>query len=138
MNIEWQARRTVLLQEATELSQLFQSIEGAFAAGELQKIADMLATMRRSLKLVGNVPEFSGGKERLQARGTSAILKSLGETNTSAVPNSPDNTNTVPKAHSSHCQSCICVFWRHQSARLIYQCSGAVHLGLQCKLHASP
>lgn len=57
-----------MLQEATELSQLFQSIEGAFAAGEFQKIADMLATMRRSLKLVGNVPEFSGGMEKLQAR----------------------------------------------------------------------
>lgn len=54
------------LKEATELSQLFQSIEGAFAAGEFQKIADMLATMRRSLKLVGNVPEFSGGMEKLQ------------------------------------------------------------------------
>ncbi|KAL3131897.1 hypothetical protein ABBQ38_007602 [Trebouxia sp. C0009 RCD-2024] len=54
------------LKEATELSQLFQSIEGAFAAGELQKIADMLATMRRSLKLVGHVPEFSGGMQRLQ------------------------------------------------------------------------
>ena len=58
------------IQEATELSQLFQSIEAAFAAGELQKIADMLATMRRSLKLVGNVPEFSGGMDKLQARGT--------------------------------------------------------------------
>ena len=30
----------------------------------------MLATMRRSLKLVGNVPEFSGGMEKLQARCT--------------------------------------------------------------------
>lgn len=54
------------LKEATELSLLFQSIESAFAIGDLQKIADMLATMRRSLKLVGNVPEFSGGKEKLQ------------------------------------------------------------------------
>lgn len=54
------------LKEATELSQLFQSIEGVFAGGDMQKIADMLATMRRSLKLVGNVPEFSGGMEKLQ------------------------------------------------------------------------
>ena len=75
MNTKRQARGTGLLQEATELSQLFQSIEGAFAAGELQKIADMLATMRRSLKLVGNVPEFSGGTERLQARGLPTILQ---------------------------------------------------------------
>lgn len=58
----------MVLQEATELSQLFQSIEGAFSAGELQKIADMLVTMRRSLKLVGNVPEFGGGMQKLQAR----------------------------------------------------------------------
>lgn len=65
---------TVSLQEATELSQLFQSIEAAFAASNFQKIADMLATMRRSLKLVGNVPEFSGGMEKLQARGTCVIL----------------------------------------------------------------
>ena len=88
MHTNWQARRMLLLQEATELSQLFQSIEPAFAAGELQKIADMLATMRRSLKLVGNVPEFSGGMEKLQARGTSAI----------ADPH--DNTHTLWKAYS--------------------------------------
>lgn len=59
----------MLRQEATELSQLFQSIEGAFANGDLQKVADMLATMRRSLKLVGNVPEFAGGLEKLQVTG---------------------------------------------------------------------
>ena len=87
----------LLLQEATELSQLFQSIEGAFAAGELQKIADMLATMRRSLKLVGNVPEFGGGMERLQARGNAAVL------------DLHKNTYTFWKAYSSPCQSlCPC------------------------------
>ena len=59
---------TMQLQEATQLAQLFQSIEAAFASADLQKIADMLATMRRSLKLVGNVPEFHGGMERLQVQ----------------------------------------------------------------------
>ena len=95
----------VSLQEATELSQLFQSIEGAFAAGELQKIADMLATMRRSLKLVGNVPEFSGGMERLQARGTSAILDPR------------DNSDTVAKVYSSQCQSHPCPLLPQQPGR---------------------
>lgn len=61
------------VQEATELSQLFQGIESAFASGDLQKIADMLATMRRSLKLVGSVPEFSGGKEKLQVHCLAAL-----------------------------------------------------------------
>lgn len=56
----------VLLQEATQLSHLFQSIEAAFASADLQKVAGMLATMRRSLKLVANVPEFYGGMDRLQ------------------------------------------------------------------------
>ena len=88
----------LLLQEATELSQLFQSIEPAFAAGELQKIADMLATMRRSLKLVGNVPEFSGGMEKLQARGTSAI----------ADPQ--DNTHTLESIFPSVSVSYLCTF----------------------------
>ena len=60
------ASNTMQLQEATQLAQLFQSIEAAFASADLPKIADMLATMRRSLKLVGSVPEFHGGMERLQ------------------------------------------------------------------------
>ena len=40
----------------------------------MQKIADMLATMRRSLKLVGNVPEFSGGMEKLQVSAMAVLL----------------------------------------------------------------
>ncbi|KAK9829565.1 hypothetical protein WJX72_006519 [[Myrmecia] bisecta] len=54
------------LKEATELSDLFQRIEHTFASGDLPRIADMLATMRRSLSLVGDVPEFKGGMQRLQ------------------------------------------------------------------------
>ena len=64
----YQNQHALWLQEATQLAQLFQSIEAAFASADLQKIADMLATMRRSLKLVGNVPEFHGGMERLQVQ----------------------------------------------------------------------
>jgi hypothetical protein len=40
----------------------------------MQKIADMLATMRRSLKLVGNVPEFGGGMEKLQVSALTVLL----------------------------------------------------------------
>ena len=40
----------------------------------MQKNADMLATMRRSLKLVGNVPEFSGGLEKLQVSAMTVLL----------------------------------------------------------------
>ena len=59
---------TCLLQEATELSELFQRIEATFASGDLGRIADDLATMRRSLRLVGNVPEFKGGGEQVEVR----------------------------------------------------------------------
>ncbi len=55
-----------MLQEATELSELFQRIEATFASGDLGRIADDLATMRRSLRLVGNVPEFKGGGEQVE------------------------------------------------------------------------
>ncbi len=44
----------------------------------MQKIADMLATMRRSLKLVGNVPEFSGGLEKLQVSAMTDLLITTG------------------------------------------------------------
>ena len=53
-------------QEATELSALFLRVETVFAGGDVPAIADTLATMRRSLLLVGDVPEFKGGMERLE------------------------------------------------------------------------
>ncbi len=49
------------LKEATELSGLFVKVEEVFAAGDLPKVADILASMRRSLSLVGDVPEFRAG-----------------------------------------------------------------------------
>ena len=61
-------------QEATELSALFLRVETVFAGGDVPAIADMLATMRRSLLLVGDVPEFKGGMERLEVRSLSSTL----------------------------------------------------------------
>lgn len=54
------------LQEATELSALFLQVENVFASGNVPAIAETLATMRRSLLLVGDVPEFKGGMQRLE------------------------------------------------------------------------
>lgn len=55
------------VQEATELADLFQKVDSVFASGNLQRIASLLATMRRSLTLVGSVPEFRGAREKLEA-----------------------------------------------------------------------
>lgn len=52
-------------QEATELADLFQKVDAVFASGNHQRIASLLATMRRSISLVGSVPEFQGSKEKL-------------------------------------------------------------------------
>ena len=60
--------RCARVQEATELSALFLRVETVFAGGDVPAIAEMLATMRRSLLLVGDVPEFKGGMERLEVR----------------------------------------------------------------------
>eukprot|EP00884_Botryococcus_braunii_P002840 jgi/Botrbrau1/12557/Bobra.0169s0093.1 len=53
------------LKEATELSELLGRVETIFAGTDFQRMADTLATMRRSLALVGDVPEFKAGQERL-------------------------------------------------------------------------
>ena len=54
------------LQEATELSELFRRVETVFAGGDVAAMAALLARMRGSLALVGHVPEFAGGLERLE------------------------------------------------------------------------
>ncbi|KAF5841942.1 oligomeric Golgi complex subunit 7 [Dunaliella salina] len=54
------------LAEATELSSLFVKVEEVFAAGDLAVVASMLSSMRRSLSLVGDVPEFREGRETLR------------------------------------------------------------------------
>lgn len=56
------------MQEATELSAHFARVEGVFAEGDLPRISATLASIRQGLSLVGDVPEFAGAPERLQAR----------------------------------------------------------------------
>jgi len=59
------------VQEATELAELFQKVDAVFASGNLQRISSLLATMQRSLTMVGNVPEFHGGIQKLEVRNLS-------------------------------------------------------------------
>lgn len=54
------------LREATELSGLFIKVEQVFAEGDLPRVAEMLSSMRKSLNLVGDVPEFRSGREKLK------------------------------------------------------------------------
>lgn len=65
-----------MLQEATELSELFQRVETVFAGGDVAAMAALLARMRGSLALVGHVPEFAGGLERLEVQCRFAIMMS--------------------------------------------------------------
>lgn len=55
------------LKEATELSGLFVLVEDVFATGDLPRVAEMLSSMRKSLSLVGDVPEFRAGRQKLKA-----------------------------------------------------------------------
>jgi len=61
-------RSVCVQQEATELSELFRRVEAVFAGGDVAAIAALLSRMRASLALVGHVPEFAGGLERLEVR----------------------------------------------------------------------
>jgi hypothetical protein len=70
------------LREATELNGLFIKVEQVFAEGDLPRVAEMLSSMRKSLNLVGDVPEFRSGREKLKAledRLQSQVEGSLGE-----------------------------------------------------------
>ncbi|KAG2489551.1 hypothetical protein HYH03_012002 [Edaphochlamys debaryana] len=81
------------LKEATELSGLFVKVEEVFAAGDLPKVAEILASMRRSLSLVGDVPEFRAGRQKLRAledRLQTQVEGSLGE----ALAKGQDDDNT--------------------------------------------
>jgi len=53
-------------QEATELSAHFAQVEAVFAEGDLLRIAATLASIRQGLALVGDVPEFKEGAQRLR------------------------------------------------------------------------
>lgn len=55
-------------QEATELSAHLARVEAVFAEGDLPRIAQLLASIRAGLALVGDVPEFAGAPQRLQVR----------------------------------------------------------------------
>lgn len=55
------------LKEAAELSDLFKRVDAVFAGGDVVEIAALLTRMRASLALVGHVPEFAGGLQRLSA-----------------------------------------------------------------------
>lgn len=65
-------------QEATELSELFEGVEAVFAGGDVAAMAALLARMRASLALVGHVPEFAGGLQRLDVRPPDALLRLTG------------------------------------------------------------
>ncbi|GIL79342.1 hypothetical protein Vretimale_16532 [Volvox reticuliferus] len=81
------------LKEATELSGLFVKVEEVFAAGDLPKVAEILASMRRSLSLVGDVPEFRAGRQKLRAledRLQMQVEGSLGD----ALARGSDDANT--------------------------------------------
>ena len=58
----------VVKQDASELSELWASVGALFAEGDVHRIATALATMRRSVSLVGHVPEFQGSAQRLAVR----------------------------------------------------------------------
>ena len=53
------------LGEAAGLSELMRSADDVFAAGNVRSMADIVASMRRSLKVVGSVPEFEDAPERV-------------------------------------------------------------------------
>ena len=42
-------------------------VEEVFTLGDLPKVAEILSSMRRSLSLVGDVPEFRAGRQKLRA-----------------------------------------------------------------------
>lgn len=48
------------------MAEVFGKVDTTFASGNLENMAALLGTMRRGLALVGNVPEFEGGAERVQ------------------------------------------------------------------------
>ncbi|CAI5463800.1 unnamed protein product [Closterium sp. Yama58-4] len=55
------------LQYAAGLAQLSASVEQVFASGDLPRVAETLANMRRCLEVVGDAPEFAGNKRQLQS-----------------------------------------------------------------------
>ncbi|KAL3694263.1 hypothetical protein R1sor_007914 [Riccia sorocarpa] len=54
------------LQDAAGLAKLSASVEEVFASGDLPRAAETLASMRRCLAVVGEVPEFANVKRQLE------------------------------------------------------------------------
>ncbi|GMH45907.1 hypothetical protein BSKO_13870 [Bryopsis sp. KO-2023] len=63
------------LKEATDLSDLFARVDGVFAKGNVTDMAEVLSTMRRSLALVSDVPEFRGGNEKIKVLEESLVAR---------------------------------------------------------------
>lgn len=59
------ARET--LQEANGLADLMASVDGVFASGNIRAMSDALARMKRGLAVVGDVPEFADGQDKVNA-----------------------------------------------------------------------
>ena len=55
------------LAEAAGLAEPMRSADDVFAGGNVRSMADIVASMRRSLKVVGSVPEFEDAPERVEA-----------------------------------------------------------------------
>ena len=56
------------MQDATELTDLWTSIDTLFAGGDVHRIAAALGTMRRSMTVVQDVPGLQGMAQRLPVR----------------------------------------------------------------------
>ncbi|KAH7292646.1 hypothetical protein KP509_29G079000 [Ceratopteris richardii] len=54
------------LQDAAGLAQLSANVEAVFASGDLARVADTLANMRRCLSVIGEVPDFSNMRQQLE------------------------------------------------------------------------
>lgn len=54
------------MQEATELTEVLNNVDTVFASGNPEAMVQLLKTMRHSLSLVGRVPEFEGGQQRVK------------------------------------------------------------------------
>ena len=56
------------------MSELFVRVDAVFSSGDIFAMAKILSMMHKSLKLVGNVPEFQAGKQKLKVGVTQRLL----------------------------------------------------------------
>ena len=55
------------LQETNGLADLMANVDGIFASGNIRSMSDALARMKRALAVVGDVPEFADGQDKVNA-----------------------------------------------------------------------